>query len=154
VSEVDTGGELTVDHYRPVSADGDDADDNLVYACFRCNQYKGDFFPNEEDLARQRRVLHPLRDEMDAHVRLNEYTGQLEPLTETGRFHVALLQLNRPALVQHRQHRQLLVLLATKQRLLAAEVAQLRTALAELKSNAAYLRKLLSPPPHEAGPES
>lgn len=59
VSEVDTGGELTVDHYHPVAAGGDDTDDNLVYACFKCNQYKGDYHPTEEDLARQLRVLHP-----------------------------------------------------------------------------------------------
>jgi hypothetical protein len=37
VSETETGGELTIDHFRPVSASGDDSADNLVYACFRCN---------------------------------------------------------------------------------------------------------------------
>lgn len=42
LSEVDAGGELTVDHFRPVAAGGGDDDDNLVYACFRCNLYKGD----------------------------------------------------------------------------------------------------------------
>jgi HNH endonuclease len=35
VSETDTGGELTVDHYRPVTAGGDDSDDNLIYCCPR-----------------------------------------------------------------------------------------------------------------------
>ncbi len=33
LSETDTGGELTVDHFRPLSAGGDDGDGNLVYAC-------------------------------------------------------------------------------------------------------------------------
>ena len=33
VSETSSGGELTIDHYRPVSQNGDDSDDNLVYAC-------------------------------------------------------------------------------------------------------------------------
>ncbi len=32
VSEEDTGGELCVDHYIPVTAGGGDEDDNLVYA--------------------------------------------------------------------------------------------------------------------------
>jgi DNA-directed RNA polymerase subunit RPC12/RpoP len=41
VCEADVGGELTVDHFCPVSAGGDDSDENLVYACVRCNQYKG-----------------------------------------------------------------------------------------------------------------
>lgn len=35
VSEGETGGELTVDHFRPLCAGGDDTDDNLVYCCFR-----------------------------------------------------------------------------------------------------------------------
>lgn len=43
VTETEGGGELTVDHFRPVSAGGDDREENLVYACFRCNLYKGDF---------------------------------------------------------------------------------------------------------------
>lgn len=57
VTEVDAGGELTIDHYRPRSAGGDDDEANLVYACVRCNQYKGDFWPDSDDLARQQRVV-------------------------------------------------------------------------------------------------
>jgi HNH endonuclease len=34
VSETETGGELTIDHFQPVSAGGNDSDDNLVYCCF------------------------------------------------------------------------------------------------------------------------
>lgn len=64
VSEVDAGGTLTVDHYRPVTRDGDDTDDNLVYACIHCNQYKGRFYPSPQDVACGRRVLHPLRDDL------------------------------------------------------------------------------------------
>jgi hypothetical protein len=42
VTEITVGGGLTLDHYRPQAAGGDDSLDNLVYACIRCNQYKGD----------------------------------------------------------------------------------------------------------------
>lgn len=91
VSETDAGGELTVDHYRPCVAGGDERDDNLVYACFRCNQYKGDFFPSKVELARGHRLLHPLLDDVAAHIGLNLRTGELEPLTEIGRTHVMLL---------------------------------------------------------------
>ena len=42
VSETDTGGQLTVDHFHPVHARGDDSDDNLIYACPRCNLRKSD----------------------------------------------------------------------------------------------------------------
>src|SRR5207244_2722059 len=102
VSETDTGGELSVDHHHPVAAGGDDSADNLVYACFRCNLYKGDFHPSPPDRDRGWRILHPLLDNVGPHLREDEHTGRLEPLTDTGRFHIDLLQLNRPALIEHR----------------------------------------------------
>jgi hypothetical protein len=102
VSEVAAGGILTVDHYHPLAAGGDDSLDNLVYACVRCNQYKHDYWPASEEQARGFKVLHPLQDVLAEHYRLNPQTGQLEPLTETGRFHITLLRLNRPQLVKHR----------------------------------------------------
>lgn len=49
VSEVSTGGLLTVDHYRPLAAGGDDSLDNLVYACVRCNQYKHTYWASADD---------------------------------------------------------------------------------------------------------
>jgi 5-methylcytosine-specific restriction endonuclease McrA len=49
VTEVMVGGELTLDHHRPRAADGGDDQNNLVYACIRCNQYKGDFWPDDEE---------------------------------------------------------------------------------------------------------
>ena len=87
ISEVDAGGELTVDHYHPVSAGGDDSDENLVYACVRCNLYKSDYWPDAHDVEAGRFVLHPIRDDVTQHLRENELTGELEPLTGTGRFH-------------------------------------------------------------------
>jgi hypothetical protein len=146
VSEIDVGGELTVDHHRPLAANGDDSDDNLVYACNRCNQYKGDFFPNDDDLRHGRRVLHPLQDDIAAHIQENQRTRQLEPLTETGHFHIALLQLNRPALVEHRLQQRLVALMAEKQSLLEAENRQLRAIIAALEEYIAHLRQLLGLP--------
>jgi hypothetical protein len=139
VAEVDAGGELTVDHYHPSAAGGDDSDENLVYACSRCNLYKGDFWPTAEDLALGRRVLHPLRDDPAGHIRPKAQTGELEPLTETGRFHILLLHLNRPALVAYRLRRRLAGLLAAKQRFLEAENEHLRRLLA---AQARYLAEL------------
>jgi 5-methylcytosine-specific restriction endonuclease McrA len=60
VTEVDAGGDLTVDHHQPVAAGGDDSDANLVYACSRCNLYKADFVASADNLARGWQVLHPL----------------------------------------------------------------------------------------------
>jgi 5-methylcytosine-specific restriction endonuclease McrA len=33
ITEVDTGGMLTIDHFQPCSKAGSDALDNLIYAC-------------------------------------------------------------------------------------------------------------------------
>ena len=102
VTEVDTGGELTVDHFQPVSAGGGEDDDNLIYACWRCNGYKSDFWPVAS--RHEYRILHPLRDDVAAHIREDPETGRLEPLTETGRAHIELLHLNRSLLIAHRLH--------------------------------------------------
>jgi hypothetical protein len=139
VSEVDTGGELTVDHYHPVTAGGGDSDDNLVYACFRCNLYKGDFVPDAADVKAGRRVLHPLFDVLGGHLREQETTGFLEPQTETGRFHIALLRLNRPELIEHRLSRRLARSLAEAHELLKAENELLRRWSTQLE---AYIRHL------------
>ena len=139
VSEVDSAGELTVDHYQPVTAGGDDADDNLVYACPRCNTYKGDFFPSSDDLARGVRVLHPLLDDVATHIEEDQQSGRLAGITDAGRFHITLLHLNRPALVEHRLRQRLDALLRHKLTLLEAEIEQLR---ATVHAQDEYIRRL------------
>jgi len=56
VAEDQVGGELTIDHFVPVSAGGGEAEENLVYACHRCNLYKGDFAATQEDHRRGHRA--------------------------------------------------------------------------------------------------
>lgn len=140
VSEIDAGGELAVDHFTPVSAGGDDGEDNLVYACFRCNSYKADFLPNAIDLENGHRVLHPLLEDVSAHVRENLESGFLEPLTETGRFHIFLLRLNRPQLIDYRKRKRLEVLLTESHRLLEEENSLLKHRLANLENYVVHLR--------------
>ena len=96
VSEAQTGGELTVDHYRPRVAGGNDDLSNLVYACNRCNQYKGEFWPTADQMAVGVFTLHPHQIDLAKHLQENESTGELEALTATGAFHLRLLHLNRP----------------------------------------------------------
>jgi 5-methylcytosine-specific restriction endonuclease McrA len=36
VPETDIGGDLQIDHYRPITKGGEDDLDNLVYACVHC----------------------------------------------------------------------------------------------------------------------
>lgn len=134
VSEVDAAGELTVDHFIPSSAAGDDSDDNLVYCCSRCNLYKADFLPDARQTAQGLQLLYPLRDRTDTHFRLDERTGLLVPYTERGRLHIAVLHLNRSALVAHRLRQ--LVVRALERNLQIAE-----DELAALQSEIALLRQ-------------
>jgi hypothetical protein len=101
-SELQSGGELTIDHFQPQSAGGSDSLENLVYACFRCNLFKGDFWPSSETT--QQRLLHPIRDISEDHFRLQPETGRLIPYTETGRFHIDWLHLNRTSLIERRRN--------------------------------------------------
>lgn len=101
ISEVQCGAELTYDHFLPQSLGGTDDAANLVYACHACNEFKGDYWSNGEAT----RLLHPLTDDLLFHI-AGEKDGTLRGMTELGRVYIEQLQLNRPALVAHRQERQ------------------------------------------------
>ena len=143
VSETSAGGILTIDHFRPLAAGGDDDLDNLVYACTRCNQYKHMYWPTPDDLAHGFRVLHPLRDVRAEHLHLNSQNARLEPLTPTGQFHIALLRLNRPELVKHRMAQQLRELLEDKLSLLEQQIRDLQDTIAAQERYIAALEKRL-----------
>lgn len=98
VSETDSGGELTVDHYQPQSGNGSDEEINLVYCCFRCNSYKGDYWHIPTN---QTRVFNPRTDSRDEHFWLSE-SGKLFALSEIGETTIELLRLNRKPLVTKR----------------------------------------------------
>lgn len=97
ISETDNGGELTVDHFQPQSKNGGDEEENLVYCCFRCNLYKGDYWAEDSKL------FNPQTDKRDDHFWLSE-SGKLYALTETGDFTIKLLRLNRQPLITKRQN--------------------------------------------------
>lgn len=101
VTETDTGGELTVDHFQPQSQGGDDTFDNLIYACHRCNQYKLDYWPANPDAPH---LWNPRTEPASAHL-VEMVDGTLQPLTVTGVFTLARLRLNRSSLVAHRQRK-------------------------------------------------
>jgi septum formation topological specificity factor MinE len=117
-SELQAGGELTIDHFQPRSRGGSDAFDNQVYACIVCNDYKGNYW--QPDSAQ--RILHPLRDNLAEHIREGE-DAHLVPVTETGRFHIDRLQLNRAQLILQRQR-------SRRTRWVREHVAQLKSELA------------------------
>ncbi len=94
------GDELEVDHFRPLKHGGTDDLENLVYACTKCNRYKASYW-TDENSPQHRHLLHPLRDHIASHITQN-LDGQLVGLTLRGQFHIQLLHLNRPRLIQLR----------------------------------------------------
>jgi hypothetical protein len=98
VTETDSAGQLTVDHYRPQTRGGTDELGNLLYCCYRCNLYKGDYWPAQpEDLS----LWNPRLDSRETHLLLLA-DGKLYPLSASGRFTLQRLRLNRPELVAYR----------------------------------------------------
>jgi hypothetical protein len=111
VSETDTGGLLTVDHHRPRSHGGTDDLDNLIYCCFRCNNYKGDYWPtNPSDPV----LWNPRQEPAEEHWILLA-DGSLHPVTSTGSFTLQLLQLNRPQLAANRSEKMSKLQIARRQ---------------------------------------
>lgn len=101
ISETDTGGQLTIDHFQPQGKGGDDSLDNLLYCCTRCNQYKLDYWPIQPT---DPTLWNPRREAAAQHF-LELEDGTLHPLTVTGIFTLCRLRLNRPPLVAHRQRK-------------------------------------------------
>lgn len=97
-SEIDSGGLLTVDHFRPRAQDGSDDLANLLYCCYRCNLHKGDYWPEQ---AGDGAIWNPRMEPMQTHLLLLA-DGNLFPITPVGEFTLQRLQLNRPQLVARR----------------------------------------------------
>lgn len=102
VTEVDSGSELTVDHYQPPRRGGSvDHPDNLLYCCQRCNQFKSDYWPIT---LRDTSLWNPRNEPRETHM-VNLADGTLYPLTPIGDFTIRRLRLNRAPLVANRLRR-------------------------------------------------
>lgn len=99
VSEIDSGAELSIDHFISTSKGGSDALDNLIYACQRCNLYKHDYLPIKNgDLS----VFNPRLNVHEEHFMQLE-NGILHPLSSTAELTIKLLRLNRAPLIAYRK---------------------------------------------------
>ncbi len=101
VRESDSGARLTLDHFRPRSSSGEDEIGNLVYCCHACNEFKGDYWHEEEVM----RLLRPLFDDVTKHYFVAE-DARILALTVRGSNHIERLRLNRPELIAYRLQRQ------------------------------------------------
>jgi HNH endonuclease len=99
VTEVDVGGQLTVDHFRPRNQAGNDDVENLLYCCVRCNQYKAGYWPaTPGELMLLNPRIQPPQDQL-----LLLSDGTVKGLSAEAEFTVGRLHLNRPELVAHRR---------------------------------------------------
>ena len=101
VTETDTGGMLTVDHFQPSAKGGSDSAENLIYCCHRCNEYKSDYWPQEPAAPN---LWNPRREAAYEHF-AEDAGASLIALTATGQFTLHRLRLNRPPLNANRLRR-------------------------------------------------
>lgn len=138
VAEGHLGATLTIDHHQPRSRGGSDDVENLVYCCARCNEYKGAYWHLSD--APGIALLHPGRDDLQAHLRML-FDGRLEGVTEEGDFFIHRLRLNRAQLIQYRTQRRDE---ETKQATLDTALQRVRDLEAQVESLTAALRELES----------
>jgi hypothetical protein len=155
VSEMESGGLLTVDHYHPQSQGGSEHPDNLVYCRYRCNLYKSDYWSENTT---QLPLWNPRLEPFSLHF-LELESGKFLALTPTGELTLSVLWLNRPPLIQNRlrkrreaEERRLLawykeivamtdqvnnrdIALALQQKFLYEEMRRILNRLTELKEN-------------------
>ena len=91
-----------VEHVIPVKHGGATEPENLAFACFYCNRYKG---PNVAGLvgpgAVVTRLFHPRADVWDEHFAWDG--AAIAPSTDVGRATIAVLRMNQPNAVAIRQ---------------------------------------------------
>lgn len=94
-----------IDHYYPRSTHPQLINDyeNLMWSCQRCNQYKTDFCPDEQDIQVGNIIIRPDHDNPGNHFELKGYL--LIGKTHTGDFNIEWLDLNRRQLIVLRELR-------------------------------------------------
>jgi hypothetical protein len=92
-----------IEHIVPLSVGGETVFENLCFACPSCNRYKGDrqtaIDPESGDMVR---LFHPQIQAWTEHFAWGDRGRELRGLTAFGRATIAVLQMNRPALVRAR----------------------------------------------------
>ncbi|MBM3222910.1 MAG: HNH endonuclease, partial [Candidatus Tectomicrobia bacterium] len=91
-----------VDHILAEKHGGGTVLDNLAYACFQCNRYKGsDLTSLDPHTNEVTRLFHPRTQHWDHHFILST-DGTMTSCTSEGRTTVRLLRLNAPERIQTR----------------------------------------------------
>lgn len=90
------------DHIIPRKHGGQDVDDNLAWACFLCNRYKGsEVGAYDTETGQLVPLFNPRKQVWREHFSIE--AGKFVAHTEIGRVTILVLQLNRPARIRIRK---------------------------------------------------
>lgn len=102
MSEEDRIIPFQVDHIVAIKHSGNDDINNLCFACYKCNAYKGSNIASiDYETGNPVFLYHPRKQNWDDHFRLNG--AVIEPLTAEGRVTVFLLRFNLSERIKRRQ---------------------------------------------------
>ena len=102
IDEADAGLPHEIDHIISRKHGGTSAMENLAFACYLCNRYKGsDVGSIDPATGNYVRLFHPRQDRWEEHFRIAG--AVVEPLTAIGAATTRLLRLNASARVIERQ---------------------------------------------------
>jgi hypothetical protein len=128
LAEILAGGEenFELDHFRPKSLFPNRLNDfyNIYYACHPCNQIKKDAWPPAALEARRIGFVDLCKDDFATHFQINA-DGRWEGITESGRYTIDILRLNRRHLTILRQLLAQLGLAIHEKKITEAELVQL-----------------------------
>lgn len=100
-----SGGTISfhVDHIRPLKHRGTSTLDNLCYACYHCNAYKGSNISGYDPLTdKLTRLYHPRQDVWNEHFTLEE-NSIIRGISPVGRTTADVLNFNEARRVQRRK---------------------------------------------------
>jgi hypothetical protein len=90
------------DHIIPLKHGGNDSDENLAWACFQCNRYKGsEVGAYDSHTGHLVTLFNPRQHSWHEHFSIE--AGEIVAHTDIGRVTILVLQLNRPNRVEVRQ---------------------------------------------------
>ncbi len=104
-SQANSGSPMVVDHLLPLSKGGVTAFDNLCFACYRCNLFKGSKVTAIDPLSGEMAPLFDARrDRWDEHFTWDEAGVRILGLTAVGRATAAALNLNNDIILDARRN--------------------------------------------------
>ena len=104
-AQANSGNPVVVDHLLPRSKGGATSFENLCFACYRCNLFKGSHVEAIDPLTGETAPLfHPRRDQWRDHFAWSDDGLRILGLTPTGRATVTALHMNNAVIVDARSN--------------------------------------------------